>query len=426
MSAASIALGMIAAVMAGPSADDRTFSMKLGSDNNVDLAILVRELSDALSVEVEEPTTSVTLPLSGLAGAMTRSLIRETLGAEVQVRDDGHLLRLIVPLEGDLDGRLNALSARVTEAAAKGDRFGFHARKSFRPDQADRPTVCLIHGINSSSYSFVHMVRPLEEAGFGVVLYDFPYNRDLDLMSRRFEDEWRAFRRETGDSRPWAIVTHSMGALLARSYVEGVGFGGDVSRLVMVGPPNRGAASARGQAVLQWMENARRLRGDEAQAMASLEDGLGEAAEDLLPGSDFLKTLNSRPRRTGVAYHILAGSSGFLRSTTRDDLDAQYRTLIRNAGPLRGVLVSSLPDLPAVLREVSDGTGDGVVEVTSTRLEGVDDHRVIEANHVELIRGPLLYPDPGPVACLPFVLESLGVEPTRAEGDTLPSDARGR
>lgn len=160
--------------------------------------------------------------------------------------------------------------------------------------------------------------------------------------------------------------------------------------------------------------------------MASLEDGLGEAAEDLLPGSDFLKTLNSRPRRTGVAYHILAGSSGFLRSTTRDDLDAQYRTLIRNAGPLRGVLVSSLPDLPAVLREVSDGTGDGVVEVTSTRLEGVDDHRVIEANHVELIRGPLLYPDPGPVACLPFVLESLGVEPTRAEGDTLPSDARGR
>ena len=55
----------------------------------------------------------------------------------------------------------------------------------------------------------------------------------------------------------------------------------------------------------------------------------------------------------------------------------------------------------------SDVTGDGVVAVASTRLEGVDDHRVIESNHVELIRGPLLYPDPGPVACLPFVLERL-------------------
>ena len=29
-----------------------------------------------------------------------------------------------------------------------------------------RPTVCLVHGVNSSSGGFVHMLKPLEDAGF--------------------------------------------------------------------------------------------------------------------------------------------------------------------------------------------------------------------------------------------------------------------
>jgi hypothetical protein len=45
--------------------------------------------------------------------------------------------------------------------------------------------------------------------------------------------------------------------------------------------------------------------------------------------------------------------------------------------------------------------------VERTRLAGVADHRTIHANHAELIRAPLLFPDPGPVASMPDVLRWL-------------------
>ncbi|MBV8270628.1 MAG: hypothetical protein JO252_30230, partial [Planctomycetaceae bacterium] len=53
------------------------------------------------------------------------------------------------------------------------------------------------------------------------------------------------------------------------------------------------------------------------------------------------------------------------------------------------------------------------VSVARTRLEGVADHVTIHANHAELIRAPLLYPDPGPVACMPHVLRWLAADSHR-------------
>ena len=70
-----------------------------------------------------------------------------------------------------------------------------------------------------------------------------------------------------------------------------------------------------------------------------------------------------------------------------------------------GSLVAHL--LPDLLDELTDGTGDGCVSVERTRLDGVADHLTIHANHAELIRAPLFFRDPGPVACMPDVLRWL-------------------
>jgi hypothetical protein len=64
-------------------------------------------------------------------------------------------------------------------------------------------------------------------------------------------------------------------------------------------------------------------------------------------------------------------------------------------------------DLGSLLDELSDDSGDGCVAVERTRLPGVEDHVTIRANHAELIRAPLLYPDDGPVPCMPYVLRWL-------------------
>ncbi len=71
-----------------------------------------------------------------------------------------------------------------------------------------------------------------------------------------------------------------------------------------------------------------------------------------------------------------------------------------------GRLVAS--GVSASLDEITDGLGDGCVSVASTRLDGVGDHRILHANHLELIRAPLLFPDPGPVASMPDLLRWLG------------------
>ena len=59
-----------------------------------------------------------------------------------------------------------------------------------------------------------------------------------------------AFRRETGDTRPWAVVAHSMGCLVARDYVEGPTYAGDVSTFVMISPVNQGSHLAKTQTLL--------------------------------------------------------------------------------------------------------------------------------------------------------------------------------
>lgn len=298
-------------------------------------------------------------------------------------------------------------TVRASDATvARQEAFhGMTARPSYRPNDPARPTVCLVHGMNSSSGGFVHLIPLLERAGFGVIVYDYPFNRDLDVTAPAFVADWAAFRARTGDRQPWAVVTHSMGGLLARYYVEGPDYDGDVSTLVLIAPPNAGSALARAQPLFQLIEGLQ-AAGDGGRFM--LPADLGAAADDLLPGSPFLKQLNALPRRAGVEYRILAGNVGFLDRATRRQVEARYRALTRAAGLLGGLARLAVADLPAQLDELTDGTGDGAVAVASTRLEGVASHVVIPANHVELIRGPMLYPEPGPVACMPYLLEWLG------------------
>ena len=67
----------------------------------------------------------------------------------------------------------------------------------------------------------MHVIPLLEEAGYGIVVYDYPYNRGLVESCAIFARDWAAFRRESQDRLPWSIVGHSMGALLARALDRG-------------------------------------------------------------------------------------------------------------------------------------------------------------------------------------------------------------
>ncbi len=206
-----------------------------------------------------------------------------------------------------------------------------------------------------------------------------------------------------------------MGALLARSYVEDPpGYGNDVSSLILVAPVSQGSSLARAQALRQWFD-ALQVFGTKppADALVYLGDGLGEAAADLMPGSAYLQALNRRPRNARVPYHILVGDTGFMPLATRRRIEAQLLAMRQQGGFLRGLTRLVPPDLPDQLDELCDGTGDGCVSLARARLDGVKDMVTVHANHAELIRAPLLFPDAGPVVCMPYVLRWLRADVAR-------------
>ena len=401
----------------GPDRDDgRRVEVALDDAGSLAVSEVVRALAEATGQAVKPPPADVTLPVRGLQGALGRSLLADSLGDEVAIEVGPRSVVFVVPknlIEGDgrarLKARLERLSARTEEAASRQQRHLMRARRSYRPNDPGRPTICMVHGVNSSSGGFVHMIPPLEEAGYGIVVYDYAFNQKLEDSCAQFQADWLAFRKEAGETRPWTILAHSMGALVARSYVEGAGRGaGDVDSLILVAPVNQGAHIARLQPVLQMISGMRTVQGKRtAQALAELSEGVSESATDLLPGSAFLKRINGKPRNADVDYHILAGDRGVLTEDARKKVDDQVEAVSRNLGVFGSLTRLATGDLGPVLDELTDGVGDGCVALKRTRLAGSAEPVVLHANHAELIRAPLLFADPGPVVSMPQILEWL-------------------
>jgi len=412
-------------VLSGPAEamSGRSVEVAINAAGDVPVAEIVAGLARASGVAIDRPPAGLTLSTKGLSRALTRALLAEALGPDVEIAfHPGTMVlkiddRILAPSrQAEWIERLRDLSGRAAEAAKRRESYGMRALASYRPNDAARPTVCLVHGLNSSSGGFVHMIPWLEEAGYGIVIYDYPFNRPIAESCAGFTRDWAAFRRQSGDKLPWAILAHSMGALLARSLVEDdATWAGDVSSMILIAPVNSGSHLARVQTVIQLMNGLQSIQSKKtSKAMLHISEGMGEAAQDMLPGSDFLTKLNRRPRRRGVPYHIVAGDVGFLTRDGRAQIEAQVNLVNRNAGIFGRLTQAATSDLPELLDELTDGTGDGCIAVERTRLDAVADHVVLHANHAELIRAPLLFRDPGPVACMPDVLRWLKADRERA------------
>jgi pimeloyl-ACP methyl ester carboxylesterase len=405
-------------VLSGPAraSANRIVEVPVGKGGEVQVAEIISQLASASDAALDRPAADLTLSTQGLARALTKTLLAETLGPAVAITfRPGTMVmtideRILTPEHRDeWLQRLSQLAERADEAARKRQSYGMRALKSYRPNDPTRPTVCLVHGLNSSSGGFVHMIPWLEESGYGIVVYDYPFNRSIAESCQRFARDWAAFRAKVKDRLPWSIVAHSMGALVARSLVEDdKSWAHDVCSLIMIAPVNQGSQLAKVQTVMQFMNGLKAINGkNTTRAMMNLSDGLGQAAEDMLPGSPFLTGINRRPRRQGLSYHIIAGDRGFLTREGRAQIEGRLDLVTRNSGIFGRLTQAATADLPDLLDELTDGTGDGCVRVERTRLEGVADHVTIHANHAELIRAPLLFADPGPVACMPDVLRWL-------------------
>ncbi len=191
--------------------------------------------------------------------------------------------------------------------------------------------VALLHGLWRSENSMNRMERELAAAGYEVRNIEYESTeRSVDELAS--EAVPRAVEA-CGEAPRIHFVTHSLGGILVRQYLETH----DIERLgrvVMLGPPNQGSEVVDfydGWPVFEWFAGP-----------AGLQLGTGEAS---VP-----RTLG--PVRFDVG--VIAGN--------------------RSINP---VLSGILPE-----------ADDGKVTVDSTRVEGMNDHLELPVTHVFMMRDP--------------------------------------
>ncbi len=203
--------------------------------------------------------------------------------------------------------------------------------------------VVLLHGLWRTENSMNKMEKSLSEAGYRVE--NVEYDSTDDTVDALAEEAIPAGLLSCGDAETVHFVTHSMGGILVRQYLEHY----DINRLgrvVMLGPPNQGSEVIDLYAEwpgFEWFSGP-----------AGLQLGTGEA---------------SVPRALGPVSFDLG--------------------IIAGTRTLNPILSQSLP-----------GKDDGKVSVDATRVEGMNDHLEMPVNHVFMMR------DSDVIAQVVFYLEN--------------------
>lgn len=267
-----------------------------------------------------------------------------------------------------------------------------------------RPLVVLIHGLDADRSDCAPIDQLLQAAGQQVAYFSYPGDQPIADSAASLGRAMRMLRIKY-PSLTFDIVAHSMGGLVARDYVEGPDYSGGVDRMILVAPPNHGSGWARLRTLLSIEENLH-LRHDDPNWHWTwlVTEGLGEAGTDLLPGSEFLKQLNSRPRRAGVRYTIIAGNrSGVNRAEGNcvQRIASWIPQRSRNWWGLRNCYCSL--ERHAERLHIQTGDSDGPVALTSTRLAGVSDYIVLPADHISLY----LPVDGNPPASWPIIRQRI-------------------
>ena len=198
------------------------------------------------------------------------------------------------------------------------------------PRVAAADCVVLLHGLARTSGAMKKLIAPFENEGHQVVNVDYP-SRDKTV-----EQLAPLAVRELGYSKcnPTSsihFVTHSMGGILVRYYLEHNKIA-RLGRVVMLAPPNQGS-----------------------EVVDKLRD---------VPG-----------------FKILNGSAGLQLGTDAESIPVKLGPVEFDLGVIAGTRTFNL-----LLSQLLPNPDDGKVSVASTRVAGMADHITLPVTHTFMMR----------------------------------------
>ena len=188
--------------------------------------------------------------------------------------------------------------------------------------------VILLHGLARTDSSMNSMERALVQSGYYTVNYHYPSRKQTIQKLAEIEVP-KAISACPEKAQKIHFVTHSMGGILLRQYLQQTPFE-LIGRVVMLGPPNQGS---------------------------EVVDKLGQY--------QFFKIFN--------------GPAGNQLGTSNESVPASLGGWPETSGEL-GVIAGK-QSINLFLSYLIPGTDDGKVSIESTKLDGMSDHKEMAATH---------------------------------------------
>lgn len=238
--------------------------------------------------------------------------------------------------------------------------------------------------------------------------------------------DWISKAKEKTGASKVDIIAHSMGGLVARSYIQGDNYGNDVDQFIMLGTPNYGAVDTYyawegGEIPQSWADfkipvivylNLLKYQGKDITNVATIHEFM-PSVKQLLPTFDYL--LDSSTNEL-ISNSTMKEQNDWLLNLNDENeiwkLNSRVRTKI-----IYGDGINTLNEIPVESRGIFDSllgkwedgkpvdgqahsqfTGDGTVNVGSALLPDVETEQLVGARHGVL-----------PSTAIGKILETLGL-----------------
>lgn len=247
--------------------------------------------------------------------------------------------------------------------------------------------VVLIHGLDDPGKVWQDLRPALVQEEYDVWQFEYPNDQPLAESAEMLFQELQTLKSE--QINRISIVAHSMGGLISRELLTSATLAyrkaieeqkaPEVDLFIMVGTPNHGSHMVQLRFFSEVRDQIARLFKGQTGWLNFIFDGAGEAKIDLLPGSSFLNELNRRPHPEDIEQLIIAGITSPWDQQELDGMLDSYSAKVSGLKP------EDLDTIKSLLASMTDGLGDGLVSVESTRLPGIA-HMTVKGTHLSMIR----------------------------------------